>query len=132
MRRANCGGWIGMIKRSSLISSAFAGETTTKLQECGPGKGLVPLPWSGDAASKNSLLPVEAQHGVEQPPDLGATLSTMAEASMPMLIINMGGEMVYILEQRLTAQAVATDKAKRGAVALEPHAESRAGSPRPA
>jgi len=34
---------------------------------------------------------------------------------MPMLIINMGGEMVYILEQRLTAQAVAPDKAKRGA-----------------
>lgn len=41
---------------------------------------------------------------------------------MPMLIINMGGEMVYILEQRLTAQAVATDKAKRGAGGAPWHA----------
>lgn len=32
---------------------------------------------------------------------------------MPMLIINMGGEMVYILEQRLHAQNIAEDKAKR-------------------
>lgn len=38
----------------------------------------------------------------------------MAEACMPMLIINMGGEMVYILEQRLEAQSVAPEKAKRG------------------
>ena len=33
--------------------------------------------------------------------------------TMPMLVINMGGEMVYILEQRLTAQNVAKDKASR-------------------
>jgi len=35
------------------------------------------------------------------------------DAAMPMLIINMGGEMVYILEQRLHAQNIAEDKAKR-------------------
>ena len=33
---------------------------------------------------------------------------------MPILIINMGGEMVYILEQRLHAQNVPVDKSKRG------------------
>jgi len=32
---------------------------------------------------------------------------------MPMLIVNMGGEMVYILEQRLHAQNVPLDKSKR-------------------
>lgn len=31
-----------------------------------------------------------------------------------MIIINMGGEMVYILEQRLQAQNVPDEKAKRG------------------
>mmetsp|Transcript_53479 Transcript_53479/g.122904 ORF Transcript_53479/g.122904 Transcript_53479/m.122904 type:complete len:381 (-) Transcript_53479:72-1214(-) len=35
------------------------------------------------------------------------------DAAMPMLIINMGGEMVYILEQRLQAQNVPLDKSKR-------------------
>uniref|UniRef100_A0A7S0LWA0 Protein OSCP1 n=2 Tax=Coccolithus braarudii TaxID=221442 RepID=A0A7S0LWA0_9EUKA len=35
------------------------------------------------------------------------------DAAMPMLIINMGGEMVYILEQRLQAQNVPIDKGKR-------------------
>ena len=32
-----------------------------------------------------------------------------------MLIVNMGGEMVYILAQRLQAQNVPLDKSKRGA-----------------
>jgi len=32
---------------------------------------------------------------------------------MPLLIINMGGEMLYILDQRLSAQAIATDKSVR-------------------
>ena len=36
-----------------------------------------------------------------------------AQHTMPLLVINMGGEMVYILEQRLTAQNVAKDKASR-------------------
>lgn len=35
------------------------------------------------------------------------------DSAMPMLIINMGGEMVYILEQRLHAQTVSADKSKR-------------------
>ena len=39
----------------------------------------------------------------------------MSAFCMPMLIINMGGEMVYILEQRLHAQNVPMDKSKRGA-----------------
>ena len=32
---------------------------------------------------------------------------------MPLLIINMGGEMLYILEQRLQAQDIAHEKAKK-------------------
>eukprot|EP00743_Colponemidia_sp_Colp-15_P001693 GILK01001849.1.p1 GENE.GILK01001849.1~~GILK01001849.1.p1 ORF type:complete len:405 (-),score=65.54 GILK01001849.1:127-1290(-) len=34
-------------------------------------------------------------------------------AAMPMLIINMGGEMVYILEQRLRAQNIPSDKSHK-------------------
>lgn len=33
--------------------------------------------------------------------------------AMPMLVINMGGEMVYILEQRLRAQNIPTDKSRK-------------------
>lgn len=51
----------------------------------------------------------------------------MAQFCMPMLIVNMGGEMVYILEQRLTAQNVAGDKSKRG---TRTHAARRAALPR--
>lgn len=35
--------------------------------------------------------------------------------AMPILVINMGGEMVYILEQRLEAQNVPREKGLRGA-----------------
>jgi hypothetical protein len=38
----------------------------------------------------------------------------MARHAMPLIINNLGGEMVYILEQRLEAQAVPADKAKKG------------------
>lgn len=37
----------------------------------------------------------------------------MSQFCMPMLIVNMGGEMVYILEQRLQAQSVPADKSTR-------------------
>ena len=37
---------------------------------------------------------------------------------MPVIITNLGGEMVYILEQRLEAQAVPADKAKKGREAV--------------
>ena len=48
---------------------------------------------------------------------------------MPMLIINMGGEMVYILEQRLHAQNVPMDKSKRGAH-YHPHYWNSTPTPR--
>jgi hypothetical protein len=39
----------------------------------------------------------------------------MAELkAMPLLIINMGGEMLYILEQRLQAQEIVEEKSLRG------------------
>jgi hypothetical protein len=36
--------------------------------------------------------------------------------SFPIIFINMGGEMVYILEQRLTAQEVVDQKATKGLI----------------
>ena len=33
---------------------------------------------------------------------------------MPLLVINFGAEMVYILEQRLHAQEISKDKSSRG------------------
>mmetsp|Transcript_7727 Transcript_7727/g.12356 ORF Transcript_7727/g.12356 Transcript_7727/m.12356 type:complete len:402 (+) Transcript_7727:65-1270(+) len=37
----------------------------------------------------------------------------MTLAAMPMLIVNLGGEMMYILEQRLRAQAIPPEKSKK-------------------
>jgi len=45
-----------------------------------------------------------------------------------MLIINMGGEMIYILEQRLNAQSIPSDKATRG---MPCRAKSRVGPTQP-
>ena len=53
----------------------------------------------------------------------------MSQFCMPMLIVNMGGEMVYILEQRLHAQSVPADKSKRGVCRV--HREDKARSPTP-
>lgn len=35
--------------------------------------------------------------------------------AMPLVVLNMGAEMVYILEQRLHAQSIAPDKSRKGA-----------------
>lgn len=37
----------------------------------------------------------------------------MSLRTMPILFLNMGGEMAYILEQRLQAQSVRTDKSAK-------------------
>lgn len=34
--------------------------------------------------------------------------------AMPLIIINMGGEMTYILEQRLRAQKISPEKSTKG------------------
>ena len=44
---------------------------------------------------------------------IGSGLATMAMYAMPLVVVNMGGEMVYILAQRLQAQNVAVDKSQR-------------------
>jgi hypothetical protein len=38
----------------------------------------------------------------------------MSLKSFPIIFINMGGEMVYILEQRLSAQEIVDQKATKG------------------
>ncbi|KAH7946919.1 hypothetical protein HPB52_005912 [Rhipicephalus sanguineus] len=38
----------------------------------------------------------------------------MALRALPLLYVNMGGEMLYILSQRLKAQRIDADKAQRG------------------
>lgn len=37
---------------------------------------------------------------------------------MPLLMFNLGGEMVYILEQRLQAQNIEAEKGKKGRLPL--------------
>lgn len=51
-----------------------------------------------------------AQEKVMQPS--GALLA------MPLLIMNMGGEMIYVLHQRLSAQAIDPSKSKKGSARL--------------
>ena len=38
----------------------------------------------------------------------------MSLKTLPILFLNLGGEMVYILDQRLRAQSIPTEKAKKG------------------
>lgn len=38
----------------------------------------------------------------------------MSSRTLPLLFINLGGEMLYILDQRLRAQNIPADKAKKG------------------
>ena len=40
----------------------------------------------------------------------------MSLKTLPLLFINLGGEMMYILDQRLRAQNIADEKAKKGVV----------------
>lgn len=56
-------------------------------------------------------------HGAFSQPHEGGEFAEMTGSllAMPLLIMNMGGEMIYILEQRLRAQEIAKDKAERGA-----------------
>lgn len=38
----------------------------------------------------------------------------MAQYTLPLLFLNLGGEMLYVLDQRLRAQNVPLDKARKG------------------
>ena len=42
-----------------------------------------------------------------------ASVLIMAQRTLPLLFINLGGEMMYILDQRLRAQAIESDKAAK-------------------
>ena len=57
---------------------------------------------------------------VKNRPDLLGLLSNhfkrMSLKTLPLLFINLGGEMVYILDQRLRAQNIPDEKAKKGVV----------------
>lgn len=48
------------------------------------------------------------------PPGGSGGTSSGALLAMPMLVMNMGGEMVYILEQRLHAQSIPVEKSRKG------------------
>ena len=45
----------------------------------------------------------------------------MSQRTLPLLFFNLGGEMLYILHQRLHAQNVLTGKTARGQPTLHPH-----------
>jgi len=38
----------------------------------------------------------------------------MTDRTLPLLFVNLGGEMLYIIEDRLTSQEIASDKTKKG------------------
>jgi len=38
----------------------------------------------------------------------------MTDRTLPLLFVNLGGEMLYIIEDRLTNQEIASDKTKKG------------------
>lgn len=40
----------------------------------------------------------------------------MSLKTLPLLFINLGGEMMYILDQRLRAQNIPSEKAKKGEI----------------
>lgn len=50
----------------------------------------------------------------------------MSSRTLPLLFINLGGEMLYILDQRLRAQNIPADKAKKGAELLAPRQQTAA------
>ena len=43
----------------------------------------------------------------------------MSEKSLPILFINLGGEMLYVLDQRLNAQKIQNEKAKKSSFILD-------------
>jgi hypothetical protein len=40
----------------------------------------------------------------------------MSERALPLLFINLGGEMLYVLDQRLSAQKIQNDKARKSMI----------------
>ena len=42
----------------------------------------------------------------------------MSHRMLPLLYLNLGGEMMYIIDQRLIAQKIAPDKSSKGIPAL--------------
>ena len=60
---------------------------------------------------------------------VSAWLLIMAQRTLPLLFINLGGEMMYILDQRLRAQAIESDKAAKvrtSPISLMPNKSSNA------
>lgn len=53
----------------------------------------------------------------------------MSVRTLPLLFLNLGGEMLYILDQRLRAQNIPGDKARRGE--RRPGARSQPHAPQP-
>lgn len=61
------------------------------------------------------------------------SLEGMSTRTLPLLFINLGGEMLYILDQRLRAQNIPADKAKKGRwqlICLRVHKASQFWRPR--
>jgi hypothetical protein len=63
--------------------------------------------------SRGLSLSTKDQHNTQRRRSLSYT-ARMAFYCMPFMIVNMGGEMLYILEQRLNAQHINPEKSNRG------------------
>ncbi|RLO13048.1 hypothetical protein DYB28_007661 [Aphanomyces astaci] len=63
---------------------------------------------------KQGSFEVETMECMEQPTLDLSKMTSGAMLTMPMLLINMGGEMLYVLDQRLKAQNISGDKSVKG------------------
>jgi hypothetical protein len=60
-------------------------------------------------------LKKEFTGGVHALWEFGESSSTkMTDRTLPLLFVNLGGEMLYIIEDRLTNQEITPDKTKKG------------------
>jgi hypothetical protein len=77
------------------------------LSAASPGSGAAGKPTApAPSAARGATLTVPIPPG--PPPARGHLLA------MPFLVLNMGVEMIYILDQRLKAQSISAEKSRKG------------------
>lgn len=80
-----------------------------------PREGLQTLIYSaGSSESADRVLLLTACDCLPILAALHPSPERMSTRTLPLLFINLGGEMLYILDQRLRAQNIPADKAKKG------------------
>ena len=65
------------------------------------------------ASGVSTFLSKECNHGLTTCHSLLQISSAMSHRNLPVLFINLGGEMIYIIDARLKAQMVEKDRANK-------------------